>query len=197
MKTYRRYDFPVAHTRRLMEPGPVVLVSSAWREKRNIMTMGWHMMMEYDLIGCYVWTRDHSFEMIRKSGECILNVPEVHLAKTVVAIGNTHGDKVDKFKRFGLTALPAQKVKAPLIGECYASFECKLVDSSLIRKYSLFIFKVVKGHAARTPKYPRTIHYRGGGRAVYGVGPGNQPAPSLQTRNAAGVKKRHPISLFF
>ena len=52
---------------------------------------------------------------------------------------------------------------APLIGECYASFECKLVDSSLIDKYSLFVLEVVKAHVATSPKYPRTLHYRGDG----------------------------------
>jgi flavin reductase (DIM6/NTAB) family NADH-FMN oxidoreductase RutF len=50
-----------------------------------------------------------------------------------------------------------------LIDECYANFECRLVDSSLIRKYSLFVLEVVKAHVASAPKYPKTIHYRGDG----------------------------------
>ena len=50
-----------------------------------------------------------------------------------------------------------------LIAECYANFECRLVDSSLIRKYGLFVFEVVKGHARTSPKFPRTMHYRGDG----------------------------------
>ena len=61
------------------------------------------------------------------------------------------------------TAAPAAKVDAPLIAECYASFECRLVDTSLIRKYSLFILKVVKAHVATAPRFPRTLHYRGDG----------------------------------
>ena len=63
-----------------------------------------------------------------------------------------------------MTAAPSKKVSAPLIAECYANFECRLVDASLIRKYSLFVFKVVKTHAAVVPRFPRTIHYRGEGR---------------------------------
>ena len=59
--------------------------------------------------------------------------------------------------------MPAAKVEAPLIAECYANFECKLVDASLINKYSLFVLEVVKAHVATSPKYPRTIHYRGDG----------------------------------
>ena len=60
-------------------------------------------------------------------------------------------------------ALPASKARAPFIGECHVNFECKLVDLSLIRKYSLFVWEVVKAHAATAPEFPRTIHYRGDG----------------------------------
>ena len=54
-------------------------------------------------------------------------------------------------------------MKAPLIAECHANFECRLVDSSLINRYSLFVFEVVKGYARTTPKFPKTLHYRGDG----------------------------------
>ena len=81
----------------------------------------------------------------------------------MVGIGNSSGRDIDKFARFGLTAVQGAKVEAPLIGECYANFECRLVDSSLIRKYSLFVLEVVKAHVAASPRYPRTLHYRGDG----------------------------------
>jgi flavin reductase (DIM6/NTAB) family NADH-FMN oxidoreductase RutF len=165
MKAYDKQDFPIGEIRRFLEPGPIVLVSSAWRGKKNIMTMGWHMVMEFSpsLIGCYIWNANRSFEMVRRSKECVINIPTVALAPKVVAIGNSSGRDIDKFARFQLTAAPATKVKAPLIAECYANYECKLVDSSLIRKYSLFVLEVVKAHVATSPRYPRTIHYRGDG----------------------------------
>ena len=53
--------------------------------------------------------------------------------------------------------------EAPLIEECFANFECKVTDTKLIAKYSLFILEVVKAHVAIQPKYPKTIHYRGEG----------------------------------
>lgn len=161
----KKRNHPVDDIRRFLEPGPVVLVSSAWKGKTDIMTMGWHMVMseEPSLVGCFIWDRNHSFEMIRKSRECVINVPTVDLASTVVRIGNTSGARVDKFARFGLTAVPGRAVKAPLIDECHASFECRLVDSRLIQRYSLFVFEVVHGHARATPKFPRTLHYRGDG----------------------------------
>ena len=165
MKLYKKHDFPVENVRRFLEPGPVVLVSSAHKGDANIMTMGWHMVMEFQpsLIGSIISSANHSFEMIRKSRQCVINIPTEDLAPKVVKVGNTSGRDIDKFAEFGFTASPGTHVRAPLIDQCYANFECKLVDSSLIRKYSLFVFEVMKAHVAASPKYPRTIHYRGDG----------------------------------
>jgi len=165
MKSFQKKDYPLSSIRRYLEPGPIVLVSSAWNGKSNIMTMGWHMMMQFTpaLVGCYIWEGNHSFEMIRKSKECVINLPTTDLVNEVVAIGNCSGDKIDKFKKFGLTPVPGAKVGAPLIQECYANFECRLADASLIPKYSLFIWEVVKAHVPTSPKYPETLHYRGEG----------------------------------
>lgn len=165
MKAYDKRDFPVGNVRRYLEPGPIVLVSSSWRGQSNIMTMGWHMIMEFEpsLIGCYIWSENHSFSMVRRSRACVINLPTVDLAAQVVGIGNCSGRDTDKFEKFGLTAEPGNKVTAPLIRECYASFECRLRDDKLIDKYSLFVLEVVKAHVAKTPKYPKTLHYRGDG----------------------------------
>lgn len=165
MKAFAKKDFPVSNTRRLLEPGPIVLVSSAWQGKANIMTMGWHTVMEFQpaLVGCIIASGNHSFDMIKASKQCVINVPTDDIAREVVGIGNCSGASVDKFDRFKLTAAPAASVDAPLIEECYASFECRLADASLVSKYNFFIFEVVKAHAASSPKTPRTIHYRGDG----------------------------------
>jgi flavin reductase (DIM6/NTAB) family NADH-FMN oxidoreductase RutF len=165
MKTYRKKNFPVAKIRRFLEPGPVALVSSAHQGERDIMTMGWHMMLGFSpaLVGCYIWDENHSFELIRGSRECVINLPTFDMVSTVIGVGNTHGPKPDKFEEFKLTPVAGDKIDAPLIAECYASFECKLVDTSLIKRYSLFVFEVVKAHVATSPKYPKTVHYRGDG----------------------------------
>jgi flavin reductase (DIM6/NTAB) family NADH-FMN oxidoreductase RutF len=156
-------DFPVSMIRRYLEPGPIVLVSSAWRGKTNIMTMGWHTVMEFSssLVGCMISGGNHSFSLIRRSGECVINVPTTALTGKVVGIGNCSGALVDKFKTFKLTAEPVQEVNAPLIRECHANFECKLMDDALVDRYNFFIFEVVKAHVARRPKYPQTLHYTG------------------------------------
>ena len=165
MKHHKKKSFPVAKVRRFLEPGPVILLSSAYRHERNIMTCGWHMMLglEPALVGCFIWDENHSFSLIRRSKECVINVPTFDLVDTVIGIGNTHGGKADKFEEFGLTPVKASKVGAPLIAECFANFECRLVDGRQVRRYSLFIFEVVKAHVATAPRYPKTVHYRGDG----------------------------------
>lgn len=164
-KKHAKRDFPVGNVRRFLEPGPIVLVSSAHKAERNIMTMGWHMVMGFEpsLIGCFIWDGNHSFSLIRKSRECVINIPTFDMIETVIGIGNCHGDEVDKFEHFGLTPVEASRVNAPLIAECHASFECRLVDTRLIKRYSQFVFEVVKAHVAPSPRYPETVHYRGDG----------------------------------
>jgi flavin reductase (DIM6/NTAB) family NADH-FMN oxidoreductase RutF len=159
----KKVDFPVGEIRRFLEPGPVVLVSSRFRGETNIMTVGWHMVMEFvpSLIGCVIASGNHSHVMIRRSRECVINIPTADLAKKVAGIGNCSGTECDKFRKFGLTAVTGEKVRAPMIAECHANLECRLIEFQ--RRYDLFIFEVVKAHVRVSPKYPRTIHYRGEG----------------------------------
>jgi flavin reductase (DIM6/NTAB) family NADH-FMN oxidoreductase RutF len=165
MSKYSKKDFPVHDVRRFLEPGPIVLVSSAHGNETNVMTMGWHMVMEFSpaLVACLISGANHSFELIRNSRQCVINIPTVDLAETVVKIGNCSGRDVDKFDAFALTPKPGTHVRAPLIEECYANFECRLADAGWVKKYNLFVFEVVKAHVATAPKFPKTIHYRGDG----------------------------------
>lgn len=164
MGIVRKHVAPATDARRLLEPGPIILVSSAWKGQTNVMTMGWHMMLGFDRIGFYVWEENHSFEMIRRSKQCVINVPTLAMIDTVVDIGNCSGRDLDKFERFGLTAAKASTVDAPLIADCHANFECELADGRQVGKHGLFIWDVVKAHVAVSPKNPRTVHYRGDGQ---------------------------------
>ncbi|GGE51321.1 flavin reductase [Agaricicola taiwanensis] len=164
MPHYDKRDFPLSEIREHLEPGPIVLVSSALEGRQNIMVMGWHMMLGFvpARLACYIWSENHSFEMIRRSRECVINVPTVDLAEKVVAIGNSSGRHKDKFAEFGLTPEKAAKVSAPLIKECYASFECRLDDDHMVEDSNLFFWEVVKAHVDRSVQ-ARTMHYRGQG----------------------------------
>jgi flavin reductase (DIM6/NTAB) family NADH-FMN oxidoreductase RutF len=131
-----KIDFPVSQVRSYLEPGPIVLVSSKWADKTNIMTLGWHTILEFSpsLVGCMISSGNHSHQMIRNSGECVINLPTTALIDAVVGIGNTSGAEIDKFAKFGLTVDKASNVEAPLIRECHASFECRLYDDVLVEK---------------------------------------------------------------
>jgi flavin reductase (DIM6/NTAB) family NADH-FMN oxidoreductase RutF len=141
MKIITKADYPLYETRRILEPGPVILVSSAHRGETNIMTLGWHMMLGFHpaLVACCIWPGNRSHELIKSSGECVINVPTRALLDAVIGIGNSSGAETDKFGAFSLTPLRGEQVAAPLIGECFANFECKLVDASQIQKYDLFM----------------------------------------------------------
>lgn len=161
----KKHDFAVDQVRRFLEPGPVVLLSSRWGEQTDIMTMGWHTVMEFSpsLVGCVIASANHSHELIRQSRECVINLPTTRLTDVVAKIGNSSGAEIDKFLEFGLTAERAHVVSAPMIGECHASFECRLFDDALVERYNFFIFEVVKAHVARSPRHPQTLHYTGDG----------------------------------
>jgi flavin reductase (DIM6/NTAB) family NADH-FMN oxidoreductase RutF len=161
----KKTSFPLSEVYRLLEPGPVVMLTSARGERANVMTMSWHTMVDFEppVVACVISNRDYTFGIVKETRECAINIPTVELAKKVVGCGNTSGREVDKFKRFRLTALPAARVAAPLISECYASLECKVIDVSMADKYNLFILEVMEAWVDRSKKNPRTIHHCGRG----------------------------------
>ena len=158
-------SLPLARVYGLLEPGPVVLVTTARRGIANIMTMSWQTMMEFvpPLIGCVISGRNYSFEALKATRECVINIPTVELAKKVVACGNTTGRKIDKFAAFDFTPMAASLVKPPLIKECYANLECRIADGRLVTKYNFFILEVVKAWIDPTQTDPRTLHHLGRG----------------------------------
>jgi flavin reductase (DIM6/NTAB) family NADH-FMN oxidoreductase RutF len=157
-------SFPIQKVYRLMEPSPIVLVST-YRGKPNLMTMGFHMMIQHDppLIGAVIGDWDYSYMALTSTRECVIAIPGVDLAKKVVDIGNCSGQDVDKFKKFNLTPLPAKKVKAPLVGQCLANIECKVADTRMVNKYSLFILEAVSAYINPGRKEQRTLHHQGNG----------------------------------
>ena len=161
-----RKSYPLAKVYGLLEPGPVVLLTTACNSHPNIMTMSWHMMIEFEppVIGCVIGNQSHSFSALIATKECVINIPTVEIVEKTVACGNCSGVKIDKFKKFGLTALTATQVDAPLIAECYANLECRVVDTTMVAKYGLFVLGVVKAWIDPSNKDPRTLHHRGHGR---------------------------------
>jgi flavin reductase (DIM6/NTAB) family NADH-FMN oxidoreductase RutF len=130
------------------------------------MTMSWHMMVEFEppLVACVVSNANFSFAALRATKECVIAVPPRKLAVEIARIGNCSGRNVDKFKKLGLTAVPSERVAPPLVVECFANLECRVVETRLVSKFNIFILEVVKAWIDPAQKNPKTIHHHGYGR---------------------------------
>jgi flavin reductase (DIM6/NTAB) family NADH-FMN oxidoreductase RutF len=161
-------ELPLAKVYQLLEPGPVVLLTTARKGRPNVMTMSWHMMVEFEppLVACVVSNANHSFAALRTTRECVIAIPALELAPQVVKVGNVSGRDIDKFAAFGLTPLPAKRVSPPLVAQCFANLECKVVDTRLVNTYNLFVLEVVKAWTDPAQKRPKTIHHQGYGTFV-------------------------------
>ena len=168
MRAPKLHEFPLADVYRLIEPGPVVLLSTAHRGQANVMTMSWHMMVEFTppQIACIVSNRNHSFRALRATRECVVAIPDASMAKQVVAIGNRSGRDGDKIAALGIATLPAKRVAAPLLADCFANLECRVVDTRMVNAYGLFILQVVQAWRRGRATFPKTLHHQGWGRFV-------------------------------
>ena len=160
-----RKSFPLSKVYGLLEPGPVVMVTTARDGHPNIMTMSWHTMIEFvpPLVGCVISDNSHTFGMLMATNECVINIPTVEIVEKVVGCGTTSGANIDKFEMFGLTPRPAARVGAPLIEECYANLECRVTDTSMVDRYCLFVVEVIKAWIDPAVINPQTIHHLGRG----------------------------------
>ena len=159
-------NFPLSRVYQTIEPGPVVLLTTADKGRANVMTMSWHMMVDFEppLIACIVSNADFSLAALRATGVCVIAIPAVKLAPKVIKIGNSSGRDIDKFAKFGLTPVPAERVGAPLIAECFINLECNVKDTRMVDAYGLFILEVLKAWVDPKQKDAKTIHHRGYGK---------------------------------
>ena len=156
---------PLAKAFMLLEPGPVILVTTADGGQPNIMTISWHMVLDFTPRFALVtgpW--NYSYRALVKTRECVLALPTVDLAQTVVRIGACSGADTDKFQEFGLTARKAKSVQAPLIRECLANVECRVAEH--IKRHNIFVLDAVRAWVDDRRKERRTIHARGDGTFI-------------------------------
>lgn len=136
---------------RLLNHGPTVLVSAAYKGRRNVMAAAWNMPLDFNppKVAVVIDKQTYTRTLIEASGEFVLSVPPVALIQQVVAAGNQTGrDMGDKFEACGLTAAPASKVAAPLVEGCVAWLECKVLpEPTLAERYDLFLAEVVAAWA--------------------------------------------------
>lgn len=158
---------------RLINYGPVVLVTSAWKDKQNIATIAWctPLSSEPVLIGVAVYKKHLTRKLITKGKDFVVNIPSAQIIEKVMDCGSVHGFNIDKFKKFGLTALPASEVRSPLISECFAHLECKLKKEVKVGDHYLLVGEVVSAWADMNVVGPdgivnikkvKTLHHLGG-----------------------------------
>ena len=155
----------ISKTFTLIEPGPVVLVTTYDGERNNIMTISWTMVMDFTprfAITTGPW--NYSFAALRETRECVIAIPAVDLIDQVVGIGTCTGADTDKFEKFGLTPLKGKRVKAPLIKECLANIECRVVD--IIEQHNIIVLDGVAAYFDDSRKEQRTLHAVGDGTFV-------------------------------
>ncbi|WP_096665862.1 flavin reductase family protein [Polaromonas sp. AET17H-212] len=149
----------------LMEPGPVVLVTTHDGRKDNIMTISWTMVMDFTPVFAITtgeW--NHSYAALRKNRECVIAIPTVDMLDKVVGIGTCSGKDTDKFGKFKLTPVPGKVVKSPLIKECLANIECKVID--IVKKHNIVVLEAVAAWIDTTRKEKRTVHAVGDGTFI-------------------------------
>lgn len=149
----------------LIEPGPVVLVTTHDGSKNNVMTISWTMVLDFTPVFAITtgeW--NYSFAALRKTRECVIAIPTVDLLDRVVGIGTCSGADTDKFAKFKLTAVPGNVVKAPLIEECLANIECKVAD--MVCKHNIVVLEAVAAHIDSARKEKRMVHAVGDGTFI-------------------------------
>lgn len=149
----------------LMESGPVILVTTHDGKQPNIMTISWTMVMDFTpvfAITTGAW--NHSYAALRKQRECVIAIPTVDLLDKVVGVGTCSGADTDKFAKFKLTPLPAKHVRPPLIKECLANIECKVVD--IVTKHNIVVLEAVAAYVDTARKEKRMVHAVGDGTFI-------------------------------
>ena len=156
---------PLSKAFTLIEPGPVVLITTTDGKKGNIMTISWTMVMDFTpLFAITTGPWNYSYAALAKSRECVIAIPTVDLLDKVVGVGTCSGSDIDKFQKFGLTPVKGEHVKSPLIKECLANIECKVID--IVEKHNIVVLEGVAAYFDSSRKEKRTIHAIGDGTFV-------------------------------
>lgn len=144
----KRVDIEMAN--RLINCGMVVLISCAYKDKQNITTCAWHMPLSKrpPAIAIALAKKHFSSELIKKSEEFIINIPNWVLLNKVITCGTLKGRSIDKFKEAELTAHKANALaRTHIISECIGHIECSLFDIKEVGDHFLFLGEVVYAEA--------------------------------------------------
>ena len=149
----------------LIESGPVVLVTTHDGKKNNVMTISWTMVVDFaPTFAMTTGPWNYSFAALRKTRECVIAIPTVDMLDKVVGVGTCSGSDTDKFGKFNLTPVKGKHVKAPLIKECLANIECRVVD--IVDKHNIVVLEAIAAYFDHSRKEKRTLHAVGDGTFI-------------------------------
>jgi flavin reductase (DIM6/NTAB) family NADH-FMN oxidoreductase RutF len=158
-------EMPLGKAFTLVEPGPVVFVTTNDGHKNNIMTISWAMVVDFTpLFAITTGPWNHSYAALVKSRECVIAIPAVDQIDHVVGVGTCSGADTDKFEKFGLTPVQGTHVGSPLIMECLANIECNVID--IVEKHNIVVLEGLAAYFNGARKEKRTIHAIGDGTFV-------------------------------
>jgi flavin reductase (DIM6/NTAB) family NADH-FMN oxidoreductase RutF len=155
-------ELPLNQVSGLIGSGPILLVATSDGENRDVMTIAWHTMLDFNppLLGIVMGKDHYSRALLEKSRSCVVAIPGVDLAPLVVGAGTTSGRDLDKFEAFRIATLSGETVAAPLLADCLYNFECKVIDE--VEKYEMIVLEVVKAWANDDRAEKRLLHHCGG-----------------------------------
>jgi flavin reductase (DIM6/NTAB) family NADH-FMN oxidoreductase RutF len=158
-------QLPLSQAFTLIEPGPVVLVTTHGAQQDNIMTISWTMVLDFTpVLAITTGEWNYSFAAMRDNKACVIAIPTVDMLDKVVGIGMCSGADTDKFVKFNLTAVPGRMVNAPLIKECLANIECNVVD--IVEAHNIVVLEAVAAYIEPAHKEKRMIHAVGDGTFI-------------------------------
>jgi flavin reductase (DIM6/NTAB) family NADH-FMN oxidoreductase RutF len=148
-------DIDPSRGNRLLEPGPVVLVSSMFRGHPNVMTAAWVSPLGFDppVLTLAVHPGRLTHQFISKSETFGISIPTLDLIKAVHRCGMVSGNDVDKFEAASLTPDDPEEIDAPRIAECVAHIECGVLQRVSMADHDLFIAQIL--HASADDDYFR------------------------------------------
>lgn len=161
---------------RLLNHGPVVLVTAVAGGKAGLMPAAWVMPVDLapPLVALVLSEESHTRELIDASGELTLSIPPASMLDAVHGAGQVSGRDVDKWTRFGFRPVQGSRVAAPLVDGCLGWLECRVVDRSLAKAMDLLVCEAVAAWAEDdvfvggewrfTGPERRTIHHLSGGK---------------------------------
>ncbi|MCL2020795.1 MAG: flavin reductase family protein [Betaproteobacteria bacterium] len=163
----RQVEFPLNRAFTFVESGPVLLISTAYKKKTNLMTLSCHVSMGFEpTLGICLGPWNFSYTALVETGECVVAIPHAGMLEKVVDIGNCSGEVMDKFAEFNLCAQAAKDVAAPLVAECLYNLECRVVNRALASAYNFFVLQGVRAWSNPMPADTRSFHAVGDGTFI-------------------------------